>query len=92
MGATTLMFTGNTFFGSILFCLSISYKQMSLYFAPAFFFWLIGKTWHSENSFLGFAVQLCKLGIAVIGSFVVCFLPFITFGMNSVFQVWNTVC
>jgi alpha-1,3-glucosyltransferase len=29
--------------GSIFFCLALNYKQMSLFHAPAFFFYLLGK-------------------------------------------------
>ncbi|CAM9965391.1 unnamed protein product, partial [Hapterophycus canaliculatus] len=33
---------GAELFGSILFCLSLNFKQMALYYAPAFFFYLLG--------------------------------------------------
>lgn len=35
--------------GSFFFCLSLNYKQMSLYYAPTFFFYLLGKNWDSKK-------------------------------------------
>jgi len=31
--------------GSIIFCLALSFKQMTLYYAPAIFFYLLGRCW-----------------------------------------------
>lgn len=31
--------------GSIVFCLALSFKQMTLYYAPAIFFYLLGRCW-----------------------------------------------
>jgi hypothetical protein len=36
--------------GSIAFTLALNYKQMSLYFAPAFFFYLLGKSYKNSSS------------------------------------------
>jgi alpha-1,3-glucosyltransferase len=37
------------YISSIFFCLSLNYKQMSLYYSIPFFFYFIGKTFHNKN-------------------------------------------
>ncbi len=37
------MATGKEMLGSALFCLSLNHKQMSMYYAPAFFAHLLGR-------------------------------------------------
>lgn len=39
--ASTLFLRGIAFLGSFFFCLSLNFKQMALYYSPAFFFWLL---------------------------------------------------
>ena len=81
--------------GSIAFCLSLNYKQMSLYYAPSFFFYLLGKAVYravdrdeeiesvSVHTFIvGLGSQktlmkVIRLGISVIGTFVVLWSPFV---------------
>jgi len=43
VGAIGLIINNYDVAGSVLFCLSLNYKQMSLYYAPAFFFLFIRK-------------------------------------------------
>lgn len=80
--------------GSILFTLALNHKQMSMYFAPAFFAYLLGK--HLRNGSVWVTVQkVLKLGITVIGTFAVIWAPFYlavdpkTGAMDKWTGVWN---
>lgn len=42
-GAAAAVASGKEVLGSILFCLSLNHKQMSMYYAPAFFAHLLGR-------------------------------------------------
>ena len=42
-GAAAAIGSGQDVLGSVLFCLSLNHKQMSMYYAPAFFAHLLGK-------------------------------------------------
>lgn len=42
-GAAGAIAAGHDCWGSLLFCLSLNHKQMSMYYAPAFFAHLLGK-------------------------------------------------
>lgn len=42
-GAAGAIAGGHDCWGSLLFCLSLNHKQMSMYYAPAFFAHLLGK-------------------------------------------------
>lgn len=64
--------------GSIFFCLSLNFKQMSLYYAPVFFFCLLRKCFEKR----GVAAQLfgiAKLGVTVLTVFGVLWAPFCIF-------------
>jgi alpha-1,3-glucosyltransferase len=62
--------------GSVLFVMSICFKQMSLYFAPAFFFYLLRYAFHQKNAKSSLKV-IFSLGTTVIITFVFCFVPFL---------------
>jgi len=63
--------------GSIAFTLALNHKQMTLYFAPAFFAFLLGKAARDgKGSFAKSVVQVLKLGAAVLGTFVAVWGPF----------------
>ena len=52
---------GTELLGSILFSLSLNFKQMALYYSPSFFFWLLASCMWSTAS--GTAVgELCAVG------------------------------
>ncbi|KAJ2002189.1 Glucosyltransferase-like protein [Coemansia thaxteri] len=56
---------------AVCFCLSLMFKQMALYFAPAVFAFLLAKCFRSP-----YGVQLfVKLGLVVIGTFGIMLLP-----------------
>ena len=60
--------------GSSLFCLALNYKQMSLYHALPFFFYILGPRY---NSWRGFR-EIVQVGVVVILTFAACWLPFIS--------------
>ena len=73
-GATACL-QGAEVFGSIWFCLSLNFKQMSLYYAPVFFFYLLGR----RVVRVRLCLHLLKLAAAVLGTFAVMWLPFCSY-------------
>lgn len=62
--------------GSFFFCGALNHKQMTLYFAPAFFFHLFGVCMQQEG--IGRKIRmLTKLGITVLVAFFLFWLPFL---------------
>ncbi|XP_073144207.1 probable dolichyl pyrophosphate Man9GlcNAc2 alpha-1,3-glucosyltransferase [Henckelia pumila] len=59
--------------GSVLFSLALNHKQMSAYYAPAFFGYLLGKCIRRQNPIL----QVSKLGLVVLGTFAVVWWPYL---------------
>ncbi|KAI7904181.1 glycosyl transferase [Cokeromyces recurvatus] len=59
--------------GSIFFCLSLGFKQMALYYAPAIFAYLLGKCFTEKKGFILFI----KLGTTVMITFGVLFAPWL---------------
>lgn len=59
--------------GSVLFSLALNHKQMSAYYAPAFFGFLLGKCLRRQNPIL----QVSKLGLVVLGTFAVVWWPYL---------------
>ena len=68
--------------GSILFCLSLNFKQMALYYAPVFFFVLLRKC-AEKSTWFRKILHLMKVGLAVIFSFTALWLPFCLFHAES---------
>ncbi|KAI7876226.1 ALG6, ALG8 glycosyltransferase [Lichtheimia hyalospora FSU 10163] len=68
--------SGHYILGSIAFCLSLAFKQMALYYAVAVFAFLLGKCIKAATPMQGL-VLLVKLGLVVIVSFTVLFLPWL---------------
>ena len=69
--------------GSVLFSLALNFKQMELYHAPAVFAYLLGRCFCNENnskqqqsSGMNFFGKFCALGVSVILTFAVLWLPF----------------
>ena len=64
--------------GSILFACALNHKQMSAYFAPAFFAHLLGKCLSRARnpSARALAAAVARLGAAVVGTFVIVWAPF----------------
>uniref|UniRef100_A0A7C9ELX7 Alpha-1,3-glucosyltransferase n=1 Tax=Opuntia streptacantha TaxID=393608 RepID=A0A7C9ELX7_OPUST len=55
------------------FTLALSHKQMSAYFAPAFFSHLLGRCLRRRNPFL----EVAKLGLVVFGTFALVWWPYL---------------
>ncbi|XP_009597819.1 probable dolichyl pyrophosphate Man9GlcNAc2 alpha-1,3-glucosyltransferase isoform X1 [Nicotiana tomentosiformis] len=73
VAAVSAILSDRDIFGSILFTLALNHKQMSAYFAPAFFGYLFGKCLRRQNPFL----EVLKLGLAVLGTFIVLWWPYL---------------
>nr|XP_022905027.1 dolichyl pyrophosphate Man9GlcNAc2 alpha-1,3-glucosyltransferase [Onthophagus taurus] len=72
---------------SIFFCLSLNFKQMELYHAFPYFFYLLSQCIPKPNhSILSGVFNLIKIAIAVVLTFVLVWFPFI-FSLNDLFQV-----
>jgi len=76
--------------GSILFSLALNFKQMELYHAPAIFAYLLGRCFRQHDkhnkqsvSSMEAAGRFCMLGITVILTFSIFWLPFAIFPRNA---------
>ncbi|KAF9584588.1 Glucosyltransferase-like protein [Lunasporangiospora selenospora] len=74
--------------GSIFFCLALGFKQMALYFSPAVFSYLLGKS--LRQGFFGCIWKLIKLGIAVILTLGLLFSPWLQ-SQEEILQVINRI-
>ncbi|XP_046839200.1 dolichyl pyrophosphate Man9GlcNAc2 alpha-1,3-glucosyltransferase-like [Xenia sp. Carnegie-2017] len=74
--AVVLVIENNDVLGSVMFCLALNYKQMELYHALPFFSFLLGKALKEISWFKIFYKIFC-LGITVIITFAICWLPFL---------------
>lgn len=84
----SFILNGQHIFGSVFFCLSLNFKQMSLYYSPVFFFALLRKCFEKRKrvknnsssgivvSYLPSLLHLIVIGTTVIGSFAALWLPF----------------
>ncbi|KAF5176215.1 Dolichyl pyrophosphate Glc1Man9GlcNAc2 alpha-1,3-glucosyltransferase [Thalictrum thalictroides] len=82
LGAVAAIFSKHELVACALFSLALNHKQMSLYFAPAFFGHLLGKCLRHQNPFL----RVTKLGLVVIGTFLLIWWPYL-YSVNSVLEV-----
>lgn len=73
VGAVAAILSKRELVACVLFSLSLNHKQMSAYFAPAFFSHLLGKCLRRPNPFLG----VLKLGLVVLGTFTVVWWPYL---------------
>lgn len=71
--AAAALVAGRELLGSVLFCLSLNHKQMSMYYAPAIFAHLLGRSLQKRSPLLAVA----RLGAVVVATFVVCWWPFL---------------
>lgn len=70
--AVALILRDHEFLGSVAFCLALNFKQMALYYAPAVGVFLFARCVYRSM----FLLHLIKLGVAVIGTFALLWLPF----------------
>ncbi|XXG80071.1 hypothetical protein AAC387_Pa09g1017 [Persea americana] len=82
LAAVAAIFSKNELIASVLFSLSLNHKQMSAYFAPAFFSHLLGKSLRRQNPLL----EVLKLGLVVLGTFALVWSPFL-YSKEAVIQV-----
>lgn len=75
--AATCVLADHDVLGSVLFVLAINYKQMALYYAPAFFFFLLGKCLVDQPTWARALGKLVSLGAAVVATMALCWLPFL---------------
>ncbi|CAH2310898.1 dolichyl pyrophosphate Man9 c2 alpha-1,3-glucosyltransferase [Pelobates cultripes] len=71
--------------GSVAFCFALNYKQMELYHSLPFFCYLLGKCLQKGLTSRGLVVLL-KIGVTVVFSFALCWIPFLT-STEQVLQV-----
>ncbi|ELR22906.1 glucosyltransferase [Acanthamoeba castellanii str. Neff] len=71
--AVVFILRGRDILGTVFFCLALNYKQMSLYYAPAFFSYLLAKCYRTKSPL----AEVSKLAIAVVGTFALCWAPFL---------------
>jgi len=63
--------------GSFLFCLALNFKQMTLYYAPAVFFYLLGRCFSRPKVFI---LRFLLLGFTVLATFGILWAPLVNFG------------
>lgn len=73
VGAVAAVLCGKDLVASFLFSLALNHKQMSAYYAPAFFSHLLGKSLRHQNPLL----EVSKLGMVVIGTFALVWWPYL---------------
>lgn len=70
--------------GSIFFCLALNFKQMTLYYAPAIFAYLLGRCFSNQGTGPSvFWRRFTVLGVTVIMSFAVLWWPFFVYEFKS---------
>ncbi|CAN4079989.1 unnamed protein product [Withania somnifera] len=82
VAAVSAILSDRDIVGSILFTIALNHKQMSAYFAPAFFGYLFGKCLRRHNPFF----EVLKLGLAVLGTFTVLWYPYL-YSLEAPFEV-----
>ncbi|KAJ7975731.1 Alpha-1,3-glucosyltransferase [Quillaja saponaria] len=73
VGAVAAVLSGKDLGACFLFSLALNHKQMSAYFAPAFFSHLLGKCLRRKNPLL----EVSKLGLVVLGTFAAVWWPYV---------------
>eukprot|EP01006_Ploeotia_vitrea_P023098 TRINITY_DN55550_c0_g1_i1.p1 TRINITY_DN55550_c0_g1~~TRINITY_DN55550_c0_g1_i1.p1 ORF type:complete len:457 (-),score=184.20 TRINITY_DN55550_c0_g1_i1:88-1458(-) len=86
LGALTAILNDRHLLGSVLFVLSVCFKQMALYYAPAFFFYLLSHAvLRHPGGLVAKARRLAEIGGVVLLTFFVCFAPFLRDGETGAF-------
>jgi len=62
--------------GAVLFACALNFKQIALYYALTFFFSLLSFSIHTSKSMMGTVTIVAGLGLSVIGTFALHWLPF----------------
>ncbi|XP_057462395.1 probable dolichyl pyrophosphate Man9GlcNAc2 alpha-1,3-glucosyltransferase [Actinidia eriantha] len=82
VGAAAAILYSKDLLACFLFSLALNHKQMSAYFAPAFFSYLLGKCLKCRNPLF----EVLKLGLVVTGTFALVWLPYLQ-SANSFLEV-----
>ncbi|ONK67989.1 uncharacterized protein A4U43_C05F6000 [Asparagus officinalis] len=82
LGAIAAVLSRNEILAAVLFSLAINHKQMSMYFAPAFFSHLLGKCLRRQNPIL----HIMKLGIVVLATFALVWWPYL-YSLDAIKEV-----
>ncbi|MCL7025941.1 hypothetical protein MKW94_012525 [Papaver nudicaule] len=82
VGAVAAIFSKNELVACTLFSLALNHKQMSAYFAPAFFSHLFGKCLQHRNPLL----RVLQLGLVVLGTFILIWWPYL-YSVDAVKEV-----
>lgn len=69
--------------GSIFFSCALSFKQMTLYYAPAIFAYLLGRCFQHGLARRIMIHRFVLLGLTVIATFVAAWWPFVVYGPND---------
>jgi len=86
IAAVSAIFNHRDCLGSLLFTLALNYKQMELYHALPFFFYLLARC--NQQPSVGKKIgKLIVIGLTVLVTFGIIWFPFIRFGLDSVLQV-----
>lgn len=75
--STIFILKHNHVMASIFFVLALNYKQMELYHAFPYFFYLLAVSWNQVTWFKKI-LKLASIGLAVISTFALSWLPFLT--------------
>ncbi|KAL0343341.1 UNVERIFIED_CONTAM: putative dolichyl pyrophosphate Man9GlcNAc2 alpha-1,3-glucosyltransferase [Sesamum angustifolium] len=86
LAAVAAILSDRDLVGSMLFCLALNHKQMSAYYAPAFFGYLLGKSLRRKNPIL----EVLKLGFVVLGTFALVWWPYLH-SMDASLEVHSCV-
>ena len=79
-------------FGVVAFCLALNYKQMELYHALPFFCFLLGKSLHHSKGYVYTVAAVFKLGVFVLLTFSLCWIPFyVSGGIDGMYQVLTRI-
>jgi len=85
--STTKSFCWNKIFGSIFFALALNFKQMTLYYAPAVFAYLLGWCFQTSVPISQSISRFATLGAAVISTFAVLWVPFYIYPADNVSRI-----
>ncbi|KAL4435016.1 hypothetical protein ABPG77_003841 [Micractinium sp. CCAP 211/92] len=81
---------GREVLASLLFSLSLNHKQMGLYYAPAFFAFLLGRCLQRGTA-VGKAGAVLRLGLAVAATFAVVWAPWLAGGAGATLGVLGRI-
>ncbi|GAB2288853.1 hypothetical protein Dimus_023163 [Dionaea muscipula] len=82
LGAVAAILSNRELVACTLFCCALNHKQMSAYYAPAFFCHILGRCLKRRNPIL----EVAKMGIIVLGTFAVIWWPYLH-SLESCLQV-----